>query len=122
MAPIIERPELINSTSVGDPLAWQVRKRSAKGSSMAVTGLQIRHSAPLNLRHPSFGREIHKYKVGKHRWARAGFQRVMRFTVKLSYVCCKILQNFLFLKLSAQLIAWPPVSLPVFKNFGEEFS
>ena len=92
MAPIIERPELINSTSVGDPLAWEVRKRSAKGSSMAVTGLQIRHSAPLNLRHPSFGREIHKYKVEEHRWARAGFQPVMRFTVKLSYVCCKTLQ------------------------------
>ena len=42
MAPIIERPELTNSTRVGEPSAWLVvRERSAMGKSMVYTGSMV---------------------------------------------------------------------------------
>ena len=41
LAPIIERPELMSSTSVGEPLTWLVRRRNATGSSIFVTGVEI---------------------------------------------------------------------------------
>ena len=41
MAPTIERPELINSTSVGEASVWLVRDRSAIGKSMVVTGEEV---------------------------------------------------------------------------------
>ena len=41
MAPIIERPELTNSTRVGEASEWPERKRSTTGKSMLGTGQEM---------------------------------------------------------------------------------
>ena len=91
MAPITERPELTNSTRVGEAsVCPAVRKRSTTGKSMLDTGCRKSRGARFNLRHVMFGRETPSTRLQnpfqRSRCDKAGFSLVFTHWNALIYI------------------------------------